>query len=65
MIESDYKFWNQAVQWWHAKAEEYVNLGMESDAARCLERADLNLMRREETTGAILVWGPEIYARGA
>lgn len=65
MIESDFKFWNAATQWWHAKAEEYLAIGDHAGVARCIERADLATNRRMESNGEILVWGPEIYARGA
>lgn len=63
MIENDYKYWNAAIQWWHEKAQAYLDLGMASDAERCIGRADLALMRRHEADGTIISWGPEIYAR--
>lgn len=61
MMDSDWKFWNQSVSWWQDKAQEYLTLGDTVGFERCMNRTELNLLRRQEETGTVIVWGPEIY----
>lgn len=64
--ENDFRFYQDAVHWWHNMAARYLEYGDDDSANRCMNRAELNAMRRDEATGiGPLVWGPEIYARGA
>lgn len=61
---NDYRFWSDSIAYWHEKAEAYLSMGLQQDFSRCMDRADLALLNRKEVTGEILVYGPEIYARG-
>lgn len=61
MVPSDFKLWQAATDWWNEKAQEYLSLGDEQGFRRCLARAELNLLRRNEEMGSAIVWGPEIY----
>lgn len=60
---NDHRFWTDSIQWWHAKAEQYLSMNDSAGVARCLQRAELALMNRKEVSGEILVYGPEIYLR--
>lgn len=62
---NDFRFWSDAIQYWHVKATDYLAMGLSQDFHRCMDRAELAMMNRKEVTGEILVYGPEIYARGA